>query len=115
MTAQMSIVARRRAGTSVSAAMASSFKTSIGISTCERPITRRIHRVGPDAQRILGTISGVMGLVALLLASMGIYGVTAYTVVSGAGSSPSVSRSGLHARASSGRCSGKARTSWLSA
>jgi ABC-type antimicrobial peptide transport system permease subunit len=29
---------------------------------------------------VLATISGVMGVVALLLASMGIYGVTAYTV-----------------------------------
>ena len=36
--------------------------------------------LGLTPQRILATISGVMGLVALLLASMGIYGVTAYTV-----------------------------------
>ena len=36
--------------------------------------------LGLIPQRILATISGVMGLVALLLASMGIYGVTAYAV-----------------------------------
>ena len=36
--------------------------------------------LGLTPQRILATICGVMGLVALLLASMGIYGVTAYTV-----------------------------------
>ena len=36
--------------------------------------------LGLTPQRVLATISGVMGLVALLLASMGIYGVTAYTV-----------------------------------
>ena len=36
--------------------------------------------LGLTPQRVLATISGVMGFVALLLASMGIYGVTAYTV-----------------------------------
>jgi putative ABC transport system permease protein len=36
--------------------------------------------LGLTPQRILAAVSGAMGLVALLLASMGIYGVTAYTV-----------------------------------
>jgi ABC-type antimicrobial peptide transport system permease subunit len=36
--------------------------------------------LGLTPQRVLATIGGAMGLVALLLASMGIYGVTAYTV-----------------------------------
>ena len=36
--------------------------------------------LGLTPQRVLAAIGGVMGLVALLLASMGIYGVTAYTV-----------------------------------
>ena len=81
MTAQMSIVARRRAGASLAAAMA----------TTVQDIDRRLVlartesladsiALGLTPQRVLATISGVMGLVALLLASMGIYGVTAYTV-----------------------------------
>ena len=81
MTAQMSIVARRRAGASLAAVMA----------TTVQDIDRRLVlartesladsiALGLTPQRVLATISGVMGLVALLLASMGIYGVTAYTV-----------------------------------
>ena len=81
MTAQMSIVARRRGGTSLAAAMA----------TLVQDIDQRLVlasaqsladaiALGLTPQRVLATICGVMGLVALLLASMGIYGVTAYTV-----------------------------------
>ena len=81
MTAQMSIVARRRGGASLAGPMA----------TLVQEIDQRLvlsHTesladaiaLGLTPQRILATISGVMGLVALLLASMGIYGVTAYTV-----------------------------------
>jgi putative ABC transport system permease protein len=81
MTVQMSIVARRRAGTSVTGAMA----------TLVQDVDRRLVltnaqsladaiALGLTPQRILATICGVMGLVAVLLASMGIYGVTAYAV-----------------------------------
>ena len=81
MTAQMSVVARRRGGASLAGAMA----------TLVQDIDRRLVlanaqsltdaiALGLTPQRILATICGVMGLVAVLLASMGIYGVTAYTV-----------------------------------
>ena len=81
MTAQMSIVARRRGGTSLTGAMA----------TLVQDIDRRLVltnaqsladaiALGLTPQRILATICGVMALVAVLLASLGVYGVTAYTV-----------------------------------
>jgi putative ABC transport system permease protein len=81
MTTQMSIVARRRGGTSLAGAMA----------TLVQGVDRRLVlanaqslvdsiALGLTPQRILATICGVMGLLALLLTSMGIYGVTAYTV-----------------------------------
>jgi predicted permease len=81
MTGQMSIVVRGRGGVSLTGAMA----------TLIQDIDRRLVltnaqsladaiALGLTPQRILATICGVMGLVAVLLASMGIYGVTAYTV-----------------------------------
>jgi len=81
LTVQMSIVARRRGEASVAAA----------IATIVQDIDRRLVlaraesladaiELGLTPQRILATISGVMGFIAVLLASMGIYGVTAYTV-----------------------------------
>ena len=81
MTAQMSIVARRRGGTSLSAAMATLVQDIDRRLVLEsaQPLADSIA-LGLTPQRILGTICGVMGLVAVLLASMGIYGVTAYTV-----------------------------------
>jgi predicted permease len=81
MTVQMSIVARRRGEASLAAAMA-----IIVQDIDQRLVLARTEsladaiELGLTPQRILATISGVMGLVALLLASMGIYGVTAYTV-----------------------------------
>jgi predicted permease len=81
MTTQMSIVARRRGEASLAAAMA-----TIVQEIDQRLVLSRAEslddaiELGLTPQRILATISGVMGLVALLLASMGIYGVTAYTV-----------------------------------
>jgi len=81
MTVQMSIVARRRGEASLAAAMA-----TIVQDIDQRLVLARTEsladaiELGLTPQRILATISGVMGLVALLLASMGIYGVTAYTV-----------------------------------
>ncbi len=81
MTGQMSIVARRRGETSLAGAMA-----TIVQDIDQRLVLARMESLadsvalGLTPQRVLATISGVMGLVALLLASMGIYGVTAYTV-----------------------------------
>jgi predicted permease len=81
MTAQMSIVARRRTGTTLSAAMATLVQDIDQrlVLASAKSLTDSVA-LGLTAQRILGTICGVMGFVALLLASMGIYGVTAYTV-----------------------------------
>ena len=81
MTAQMSVVARRRGAASLTGTMA----------TLVQAIDRRLVlanaqsladaiALGLTPQRILATICGVMGLIAVLLAAMGIYGVTAYTV-----------------------------------
>jgi ABC-type antimicrobial peptide transport system permease subunit len=81
MTATMSIVARRRGEASLAALMA-----TIVQEIDQRLVLARTESLvdsialGLTPQRILATISGVMGLVAVLLASMGIYGVTAYTV-----------------------------------
>ncbi len=81
MTTQMSIVARRRGDASLAAAMAIAVQ-----DVDQRLVLARTESLvdsialGLTPQRILATIGGVMGLVALLLASMGIYGVTAYTV-----------------------------------
>jgi predicted permease len=81
MTVQMSIVARRRGEASLAAAMATivqDFDQRLVLARTES-LADAIE-LGLTPQRILATISGVMGLVAILLASMGIYGVTAYTV-----------------------------------
>ena len=81
MTGQMSIVARRRGEASLAAAMATMVQ-----DIDQRLVLARAESLadsialGLTPQRVLATVSGVMGLVALLLASMGIYGVTAYTV-----------------------------------
>ena len=81
MTTQMSIVARRRGGASLAAAMATLVQ-----DIDQRLVFARTESLaesialGLTPQRVLAIISGAMGLVALLLASMGIYGVTAYTV-----------------------------------
>jgi predicted permease len=81
MTATMSIVARRRGAGGLAAAMA-----MIAQGIDPRLVLANAQSLG-DAialgltpQRVLAAIGGVMGLFALLLASMGIYGVTAYTV-----------------------------------
>ena len=81
LTAQMSIEARRRGEVSLPAAMATvvqDIDQRLVLARAES-LTDAIE-LGLTPQRILATISGVMGIVAVLLASMGIYGVTAYTV-----------------------------------
>jgi predicted permease len=81
MSAQMSIVVRRRSEPSPAPAIA-----SIVQDADERLVLARMESLtdaialGLTPQRVLAIISGVMGFVTLLLASMGIYGITAYSV-----------------------------------
>jgi len=81
MTGQMSIVARRRGEASLAPMIATLVQ-----DVDPRLVLARTESLadaialGLTPQRLLATISSVLGLVALLLASMGIYGVTAYTV-----------------------------------
>lgn len=81
MITQMSIVARRRGGTSLAGTLATLVQ-----DIDQRLVLARTESLaesialGLTPQRVLATVSGAMGLLALLLASMGIYGVTAYTV-----------------------------------
>ncbi len=81
MTAQMSIVARRRGGTSLAGAIAALVQDvdpRLLLSNAES--LSDAVALGLAPQEVVAIVSGAMGLVALLLASMGIYGVTAYTV-----------------------------------
>ena len=81
MIGLMSIVARSRGATSLAAPIA-----TVVQQVDPRLVLARTESLadaialGLTPQRVVATISGVMGLVALLLTSMGIYGVTAYTV-----------------------------------
>ena len=80
LTAQMSIVARRRAGTSLAGTLATLMHDiSPRLVLASAQSLADAMALGLTPQRALATICGLMGLVALLLASMGIYGVTAYT------------------------------------
>jgi predicted lysophospholipase L1 biosynthesis ABC-type transport system permease subunit len=81
MTGQMSIVARRRGPASLAGAMATvaqNIDPRLVLSRTESLVDA--IALGLTPQRMLATVAGIMGLVALLLASMGIYGVTAYAV-----------------------------------
>jgi predicted permease len=81
MTGQMSIVARRRGSASLAAAMATVVQNiDTGLVFSRTASLAESVALGLTPQRVLATIGGAMGLVALLLASLGIYGVTAYTV-----------------------------------
>ncbi|MEO8483779.1 MAG: ADOP family duplicated permease, partial [Acidobacteriota bacterium] len=81
MTGQMSIVARRRGPASLAPVMATVAQDIDPRLVLSRTETlAEAVALGLMPQRVLATLSGVMGLVALLLASMGIYGVTAYSV-----------------------------------
>jgi hypothetical protein len=81
MTATMSMVARRRGETSLSGAMAAAVQEiDQRLVLAHAESLSDAIALGMTPQRVLATISGVMGVVALLLASMGIYGVTAYAV-----------------------------------
>jgi predicted permease len=81
MTGQMSIVARRRGDASLAGVVA-----TVARDIDPRLVLSRTESLadaialGLTPQRMLATIAGVMGLVALFLASLGIFGVTAYTV-----------------------------------
>jgi predicted permease len=81
MTGQMSIVARRRGEADLAAAMAllvHDLDPRLVLARTE-PLDDAVE-LGLTPQRMLAAISGIMGLVALLLAAIGLYGVTAYTV-----------------------------------
>jgi putative ABC transport system permease protein len=81
MTITMSIVARRRSGGSLAATMATIVQgIDPRLVLANAQSLSDAIALGLTPQRVLATLSGVMGLVAVLLASMGIYGVTAYTV-----------------------------------
>ena len=80
MTGQMSIVARRRGDASLAPAMAvlvQEIDPRLVLTRAES--LADAIALGLTPQRVLASISGVMGVVALFLASMGIYGVTAYS------------------------------------
>jgi predicted permease len=81
MTTRMTIVLRRRAAVNIAAALG-----ALVHELDPRLVVPRVDSLsdavdmGLTPQRVFASIGGVMGSVALLLASMGIYGVTAYTV-----------------------------------
>ncbi len=81
MTTAMSIVARRRGGSSLELALIAVVRdldpSLVIVST--QPLNDAVA-LGLAPQRVLVVVAGVMGLVGLLLAAMGIYGMTAYSV-----------------------------------
>ena len=81
MTEQMSIVVRHRGEASLAPMMAIMVH-DIDQRLVFAHMESLDHAIalGLTPQRILATMGSAMGLVAVLLASMGIYGVTAYTV-----------------------------------
>lgn len=81
MTEQMSIVARRRGHASLApmiAAVAQEIDPRLVLARTES--LADAIALGLTPQRILAGMSSAMGVVALLLASIGIYGLTSYTV-----------------------------------
>jgi predicted permease len=82
MLNQMSIVARRRSGAPSLVPVMSGVVQQLDrrLVLARGESLADAISLGLTPQRVLAAIGGVMGLVTLLLASMGIYGVTAYTV-----------------------------------
>jgi predicted permease len=81
LTGQMSIVARHRGASALGpdiATIVQDLDPRLVLARTE-PLADAIA-LGLTPQRILATLGSAMGMVALLLASMGIYGLTAYTV-----------------------------------
>ena len=110
LTGQMSIVARGRGGVSLAPLMATLVQTiDPRLVLARTESLADAIALGLTPQRVVATVSGVMGLVALLLTSMGIYGVTAYAVTLRRGSSPFVSRSARRGHVSCGWRAGRAR------
>jgi hypothetical protein len=81
MTTAMSIVARRRGGSSLELALIAVVRdldpSLVVVST--QSLNDAVA-LGLAPQRVLVAVAGAMGLVGLLLAAMGIYGMTAYSV-----------------------------------
>jgi putative ABC transport system permease protein len=81
MTTQMTIVARSRHGRRVSAelgAVVRSLNPNLPIVRSE--MVKDSIALGLAPQQLLTTVTGSLGLLGLLLAAIGIYGVTAYSV-----------------------------------
>jgi predicted permease len=81
MTTAMSIVARRRGGSSLELALIAVVRDlDPNLVVVNTQLLDDAVALGLAPQRVLVAVAGTMGLVGLLLASMGIYGVTAYSV-----------------------------------
>jgi hypothetical protein len=81
MTGAMSIVARHRVGGRLDAeigAIVHDIDPSLVVVNAES-LADSVE-LGLAPQRVLAAVAGTMGLTGLLLASMGIYGVTAYSI-----------------------------------
>jgi putative ABC transport system permease protein len=81
MLTEMSIVARRRGNSSLESqvgAVVRDLDPALVLVRTE-PLSEAMA-LGLAPQRVLAAVAAAMGLVSLLLASMGIYGVTAYAV-----------------------------------
>jgi predicted permease len=81
MTTQMTILARSSQGQRISAEMGALVrKLNPNLVIARSETVEDSVALGLAPQRILATVAGSLGVVGLLLAAIGIYGVTAYTV-----------------------------------
>ncbi len=81
MTGTMSIVARHRDGTKINAELALAIHdVDQGLVLSSSSSLEDAVALGLVPQRVLAAVAGAAGVVGLLLVSMGIYGVVAYTV-----------------------------------
>ena len=81
MTTQMTIVARSSQGQRISAEMGALVrKLNPNLVIARSETVEESVALGLAPQRLLAAVAGSLGVVGLLLAAIGIYGVTAYTV-----------------------------------